>query len=532
MAVGSESNGSRSSTRSSASHGSLPTGRSRFPLGFILHVITSPTRHWKFLCLQSYIDGARRFGGSPDSSSRPPRSSRHAPQPPRASQASEIDSAECAYFGLFPQFDGIRTARITPGPGDGATIRLTLRGDGATHDTMLLLDHETATELGLYLDNFEAIYRRQGDIQWHLLRAIARPCDPLPQESYLLDIRLRDSTLITGGLLHADDSTIVVWKGANEFSWRDTSVMEVITVADIEEMRDHDLHTTPDIVAGIVTSAGGCLLLLNNVGDIGSHSIDILTLAATALFPAFIGMNEASNRHRVCIGGNLEAFRLAIEERREKAVFQSMPPPEIRHALARARIRRTSPTPLTTGELADRMPRAKGWTIAASSGFRLDITSPATYRSVPNRLYGIEAGHAIGHRLELSLTYLIASSEIGPIPLQSWTMGFRSLSAGLRFRMTPGNSDIDSGISLSMAADIGPSFVTTNDGEITTHTTLPMVDISARLGCRFSNAFGVWLDSRAMVMRGIPVDPVSYGDKATTINLSGIGLMLGLSCRL
>ncbi|MEP7233782.1 MAG: hypothetical protein ABI778_00670 [Ignavibacteriota bacterium] len=253
-----------------------------------------------------------------------------------------IDQYEREYFYLFPQVSGFTSAK-TVLRGERTVDIIISRKLGAL-DTILTysISKVLADHLGILIDGFESVRQAKATVNWDLLGSLAWNGPATASrinDGGNVSIVKHGGEEVSGKLMWADDSLVILWQSSDDFNWRvaDRSTT-VIRYSDIES-----ISTTGE---GKFWSGFGVGALIGGVGVGGFSAIYSNAVSGTikpevvlgftgvgalavgligALFEGVIG-----NSIEMRVDGNpSKYFYNVLPILRKKQVFPDYPPPEL-----------------------------------------------------------------------------------------------------------------------------------------------------------------------------------------------------------
>lgn len=148
-----------------------------------------------------------------------------------------LDRLTRDYFGILPGVDGFSSAVITGHDDTTVAFIVARRRNG---DTTVVMPRGTFAQLRLYVDHFEGLFADDTTtIDWQALNGFVLPVNPFINKPLELVIRSRSGEEVTGFVLYADSSAIVL--GA---SWDQridggrSAAAQVLAPSDIALVRD------------------------------------------------------------------------------------------------------------------------------------------------------------------------------------------------------------------------------------------------------------------------------------------------------
>jgi hypothetical protein len=260
----------------------------------------------------------------------------------------EIDQAEREYFGLFPAVEGFLSAKAVP-RADSVDFVITRTGKA---DTTVSTDSTTAKNLVRFIENFEKVRSRGSGENWNLnevnleylngLAASSTALETEMGEGVEITIETPNGVRLTGKLLLAQDSSLVLWGSNNPYNWRSMRKSgKVVPVSDINTITlksagESNFDSGAGYGAIIGTLAGALTGVVIESGWTSSEgsgiaivSLGIVGAISGTLFGAIIGASTNEDI-RGELGGSADAYRESLPVLRENAVFPDLPPPELK----------------------------------------------------------------------------------------------------------------------------------------------------------------------------------------------------------
>lgn len=256
---------------------------------------------------------------------------------------NDIDRIEKEYFGLFPTINGFVSAKAVSKTEQFTTLTITTLFEGRRKDTSLLIDAGTIAKLAKYFESYETVRMKENTVNWSVFKGIAAESpainDPF-HEPMETTIESLDGTSITGTLLWAEDSSLVLWKSEEPYNWR-TLAQNAGPVC-VEQMKHIRLERQGGFTSGakIGAYAGIALYIVGlglNYEDIKIRNLEnvagymfggaILT-ACSAVAGGIIGSIIQQDFH-ADVNGSMENYLPLVDTLSKSSVIESYPPPEL-----------------------------------------------------------------------------------------------------------------------------------------------------------------------------------------------------------
>ena len=256
---------------------------------------------------------------------------------------NEIDRVEKEYFGLFPMINGFVSAKATPQSEQITAFTITSLFEGRRKDTSMLVDARSMDKLSKYIDSYETVRMKENTVNWSVFKEIAAESpainDPFhePMETTIEGL---DGTSISGTLLWTEDSSLVLWKSAEPYSWR--TIAQNASPVRVEQIKHIRVERQGGFTTGakIGAYAGIAVYLVGlgvNYDDIEIRSLEnvagylfggaILT-ACSAVAGGIVGSVIQQDVH-VDINGSVENYLPHVDSLSKSSVIESYPPPEL-----------------------------------------------------------------------------------------------------------------------------------------------------------------------------------------------------------
>lgn len=256
---------------------------------------------------------------------------------------NEIDRIEKEYFGLFPTINGFVSAKAVSKSEQFTTLTITTLFEGRRKDTSLLIDAGTISKLAKYFDSYETVRIKENTVNWSVFKGIAAESpainDPF-HEPMETTIESLDGTSISGTLLWAEDSSLVLWKSEEPYNWR--TLAQNASPVRVEQIKHIRLERQGGFTSGAKIGAYAgiavyCVGLGVNYDDIKTGRWETITTtifggaiitACSAVAGGIIGSIIQQDFH-ADVNGSMENYLPLVDTLSKSSVIESYPPPEL-----------------------------------------------------------------------------------------------------------------------------------------------------------------------------------------------------------
>lgn len=193
------------------------------------------------------------------------------------------------------------------------------------------------------MENFESVRMNYSTVNYSVLKGFAVESAAVKDQFHdpiETTIETLDGTSITGSLLWAEDSSLVLWKSEAPYNWRTVSQdANVVPVTSIKSMRvERQGGFSTGARYGAYAGVASCLIY----GGINYKDIQIRTLSdvvgyvfVSAIFTAMSSVTGGiigsiiQQDYQATIDGKIEKYLPDVEQLSEYSMIVSYPPPEL-----------------------------------------------------------------------------------------------------------------------------------------------------------------------------------------------------------
>jgi hypothetical protein len=170
----------------------------------------------------------------------------------------EIDRDEKEYFGLFSDIRNFADATMFQRSTGDVAFVITRSDAGIANDTTIIVSTETAEQLAIFVDHYEPICARKRYFDYRSCKDLIGLPAVSCTTTRLARVSLRNGAEYTAQILHAQDSALILWNGADVYDWQ--SVEENVISLPYHMIQAVTFKENTMIKRGLACGLGGCLI--------------------------------------------------------------------------------------------------------------------------------------------------------------------------------------------------------------------------------------------------------------------------------
>jgi hypothetical protein len=264
----------------------------------------------------------------------------------------DIDRDEKEYFGLFLDIRNFANATMFQRSTGDVAFVITRSDAGIANDTTIIVSTETAEQLAIFVDHYEPICARKRYFDYRSCKDLIGLPAVSCTTTRLARVSLRNGAEYTAQILHAQDSVLILWNGADVYDWQ--SVEENVISLPYHMIQAVTFKENTMIKRGLACGLGGCLIGGAAGALMGFASGDSRTESENGWFVLYFTAEEkallggvsgaalggvaggtagiitgAGEGHTLCGAfQTYQSYRLSLNK---NAVFPAKIPPELKH---------------------------------------------------------------------------------------------------------------------------------------------------------------------------------------------------------
>jgi hypothetical protein len=132
----------------------------------------------------------------------------------------KIDRHERDYFGLFPKIDDFVEASCYASESRNVSFVITRGDHESLEDTIIMISAEAVGQLIHLIEHYEDIIAQEHTISYETISGIVLPP---PSENLIqrpVVVHLADGMVYEAQILHAQESSLILWRGSGQYNWR------------------------------------------------------------------------------------------------------------------------------------------------------------------------------------------------------------------------------------------------------------------------------------------------------------------------
>ena len=257
----------------------------------------------------------------------------------------KINQYEKDYFGLFSGIEDFVEASCYASESGSVSFAITRGDQGSFKDTTIIINAEAVRQLIDLIENYDYIIAQEYTINYEIISGIVLPP---PSEDLIqrpVVVHLADGMVYEAQILHAQESSLILWKGSGQYNWRlseENSIrLPYHKLASIVFKKGTRLQTamsygavgalTLGTIGAIIGYAqgddppGGCLVM-------SATDKACMLGGAGALLGCFLGAPAGflTGAAEACkIRGNRKSYEAVRSSLNENAMFPDIIPPEL-----------------------------------------------------------------------------------------------------------------------------------------------------------------------------------------------------------